>query len=427
VAALFAWHPLHVESVAWISERKDVLSTGFGLLALLSYTRFVEESKARSPKSKVYYALALLTFALGLMSKPMLVTLPFVMLLLDYWPLKRVTSDRWQVAGILRLALEKWPFFLLAIVSGIVTFLAQRHGEAIVSLAKVSLRYRLENAPVAVVRYLLKMIWPAHLAVLYPRPEKISPASVAVAVAILILITVVVWLGRKRRPYGLVGWLWFLGMLIPVIGLVQIGGIAMADRYTYLPSIGFIWAAALGLWDGMRRFHFQKGTAAVASGLALAACLVLTENQLRYWRDDVSLFTRVIEVTGDTGFAHLRLGIALQEKGRTADALAEYRIALGLEPGRAETHKQIADLLASSGHANEALAAYQAALQIAPDYALARCNLAGLLAKLGRSGEAMEHYEEAVRLAPDFAGAQINLGLLLAQHKRYDEAIKHYD
>src|SRR5208282_1094466 len=213
VAALFAWHPLHVESVAWISERKDVLSTFFGLLTLLAYVGAVTSGRwqvtGKEPvqtqvlsrvtrHASCFFWLALIFFALGLMSKPMLVTLPFVMLLLDFWPLKRVTGDKRQVAGVLRLALEKWPFFLLTLISCIVTFLAQRQGEAVVSLAKVSLRYRLENAPVAAVRYLLKMIWPADLAVIYPMPDKIPVFAIAAAVAVLIFLSLAVWLARRR-------------------------------------------------------------------------------------------------------------------------------------------------------------------------------------------------------------------------------------
>ncbi|MGD0253772.1 MAG: tetratricopeptide repeat protein, partial [Verrucomicrobiota bacterium] len=346
VAALFAWHPLHVESVAWISERKDVLSTFFALLTLLAYVRHAKSVAcdewqmtgtaettgtpnlsrfARHPS--LFYWLALIFFTLGLMSKPMLVTLPFVMLLLDLWPLKRVTSDKWQVAGVLRLALEKWPFFLLTAISCVVTFFAQRGGDAVVSLAKVSLRYRLENAPVAAVRYLLKMIRPADLAVIYPMPDKIPALAVAAAVTALILISAVAWLVRRRSPYLLVGWLWFLGTLVPVIGLVQVGGAALADRYTYLPSIGLFIAAAFGLRDLADRFRFLKIPVAVAASLMLAGCLMLTENQLRCWRDSQTLFAHAVAVTKDNDIAHINLGVALEQQGKLDEALAEYREA----------------------------------------------------------------------------------------------------
>ena len=240
VAALFAWHPLHVESVAWIAERKDVLSTFFALLALLAYTRFTEESKIRSPKSKVLLLLALLMFALGLMAKPMLVTLPFVMLLLDYWPLNRIRSSEFGIRNFMRLLFEKWPFLLLTAASCVVTFLAQHRGGAVASLKDVPLHYRLEKVPVTYADYLLKMVWPAHLAVFYPihSPSRMQVAAATIAV---LMISWLVWRVRRPCPYWLVGWLWFLGTLVPVIGLVQVGGAALADRYTYFRPSEFFW------------------------------------------------------------------------------------------------------------------------------------------------------------------------------------------
>ena len=423
VAALFAWHPLHVESVAWISERKDVLSTFFALLALLSYTRFVEESKAGSPKSKVYYALALLTFALGLMSKPMLVTLPFVMLLLDYWPLKRVTSDRWQVAGVLRLALEKWPFFLLAIVSGIVTFLAQRHGEAIVSLAKVSLRYRLENAPVAVVRYLLKMIWPADLAVIYPMPDKIPVFAVAAAVAALMLISAAAWVVRRHRPYFLVGWLWFLGTLVPVIGLVQVGGAALADRYTYIPSIGVFVTAAFGLRDLAGRFPISKVPGTAVAGLTLAGCLLLTGNQLRCWRDSETLFRHALAVTKDNYIAHVNLGVALDQQGRYAEALAEYRKAAELAPERYQIYNNLGNLLDKMGKPDEALTEYRHAVRLKPELPVLHDGLGSVLVELGCFSEAMNEFTMAAHLDPTYPWTYWEMGKSLLKQGRDAEAM----
>jgi len=238
VAALFGWHPLHVESVAWIAERKDVLSTFFALLALLGYAKYVAAAKIQNPKSKVFFAGSLLAFALGLLAKPMLVTLPFVLLLLDYWPLQRFSLSAFRLS----LLFEKFPFFLLTALSCMLTFLAQSqvvHGSsAVMSLGSVPLHYRLKNMPVAYVEYLWKLVWPAKLAVFYPLADIIPPVRVAGAVAVLLLISVVVWRCWRTRPYLPVGWLWFLGTLVPVIGLVQVGIQSIADRYTYVPLIG---------------------------------------------------------------------------------------------------------------------------------------------------------------------------------------------
>jgi tetratricopeptide (TPR) repeat protein len=446
VAALFAWHPLHVESVAWISERKDVLSTFFGLLTLLSYTRFVEESRAPSPKAKVFYALALLMFALGLMSKPMLVTLPFVMLLLDFWPLQwsseskntssrstrgrsasafgyGATAPKRSEGGQLPTVLEKWPFFLLAIVSCIVTFLAQRRGEAVVSLAKVSLRYRLENAPVALVRYLLKMIWPADLAVIYPMPDKIPVFAIAAAVAALILISAAAWRARRRSPCFLVGWLWFLGTLVPVLGLVQVGSAALADRYTYIPSIGVFVAAAFGLRDLAGRFPIYKAPVTVAAGLTLAGCLLLTENQLRCWRDSETLFRHALAVTKDNSIAHVNLGIALDQQGRYAEALAEYREAARLVPGRYRIHNNLGNLLDKMGRPEQALAEYREAVRLKPELSSLHDGLGSILAELGRFAEAMNEFTNAARLDPVYPWTYWEMGKSLLKQGRDAEAM----
>ena len=435
VAALFAWHPLHVESVAWISERKDVLSTFFGLLALLAYAKAAAGDKWRVTRTEEqslshvschashFYWLAVIFFALGLMSKPMLVTLPFVMLLLDFWPLKRVTCDKRRVAGVLRLALEKWPFFLLAVGSCIVTFLAQRHGEAVVSLTRVSLRHRLENAPVAAVRYLLKMFRPADLAVIYPMPHKIAAPAVAAAVAALILISAVAWLARRRSPYLLVGWLWFLGTLVPVIGLVQVGGAALADRYTYIPAIGLFIAAAFGLRDLACRFRFLKIPAAVVAGLTLAGCLMLTKNQLRYWRDSQTLFAHAVAVTKDNEIARINLGVALEQQGKLDEALAEYREAERLAPKRYQAHNNLGNLLASMGKLKEALAEYHEAVRLNPELPVLHDGLGSVLAELGRFSEAMNEFTNAARLDPAYPWPHFEMGKALLKQGRDSEAM----
>jgi len=443
VAALFAWHPLHVESVAWISERKDVLSTFFAMLSLLAYTRYAQkrssvESRALMAKSSVPaldprppgaakrsedgstldYALALFFFALGLMSKPMLVTLPFVMLLLDYWPLQRVTSDQWQGSKVLRLVLEKWPFFLLTTVSCVLTFIAQRSGEAIVPLENVPLAFRLGNALTAYARYLLKTIWPVNLAVIYPLSLELPRFAVVVAAAGLILISIVVWLVRKRSPCLPVGWLWRLGTLVPVIGLVQVGGAALADRYTYFPLVGIFIAVAFGVRDLSRRFQCPKTAVAGTAALVLAACLLLTENQLRYWHDNESLFRHALAVTQDNDIAHVNLAFALERQDRFDEALAEYREALRLQPRSYEIHNSYGNLLGKMNQPDEALAEYHEAIRLNPKIPFLYNNLGAGLARLGRFDEAMNAFTNAARLDPvsPWPHFQMARGLLQQGH-----------
>jgi tetratricopeptide (TPR) repeat protein len=470
-AALFAWHPLHVESVAWIAERKDVLSTFFGLAALLAYTRYAQgrarvegrESSAGSgslaldPLARrlvsakqcedgseaktarrwtLGYFLALLFFALSLMSKPMLVTLPFVMLLLDYWPLQRIPTTKGDRGpALLRLALEKWPFFVLSAALCAITFLAQRAAGLVNSLEAIPVSDRLENVPLAYSRYLLQMIWPAHLAVFYPVPWEISPLALAAAALVLVLISAAVWLGRKRSPYWLAGWLWFLGTLVPVNGLLTFGGQAMANRFTYFPSIGIFLAVALGFRAGASRFRLSTRVVAVVAGAVLAACLALTENQLRYWRDDVSLFSHVIDVTKDTrwvhfrdlGILHYQLGFALENEGRKADAIVQYRTALMLRPYYVQPNNNLGIALAAEGKWDEAIRHYERALQIKPDNAEVHCNLGGALAAEGKWDEAIRHYERALQIKPDNAEVHCNLGIALTAQGKLTEAMQHFE
>ena len=443
VAALFAWHPLHVESVAWISERKDLLSTLFGLLALLSYTRFVEESTVCSPRSKVFYALSLFTFALGLMAKPMLVTLPFVMLLLDYWPLQRMSRGESRgsnetAASALdarpsmlgRLILEKWPFFLLTTASCVITFLAQsqRGDNAVISLAKVSLSYRLCNALMSYGRYLLKTIWPADLAVFYPMSDQVVQVRVLAVVSAMILAALswIVWRTRRSRPYLLVGWLWYLGTLMPVIGLVQVGGAALADRYSYIPSIGLFIAAAFGLRDLVCRDHLLKIPLTVVAGLTLAGCVALTENQLHCWRDSLTLFAHAVAVTRHNDIAQINLGVALEQEGELDEALAEYRKAERLAPRRYQVHNNLGNLLDNMGKPNEALAEYREAVRLKPDLPLLRDGLGSVLAELGRFSEAMNEFTNAAQLDPTYPWPHFEMGKALLKEGRDAEAIGQF-
>jgi protein O-mannosyl-transferase len=423
VAALFAWCPLHVESVAWISERKDVLSTCFALLALLAYVRAVTADRGQAIRANSapphFHWLALIFFALSLMAKPMLVTLPFLMLLLDWWPLPRSAS--WG-----RLALEKWPFFVLAAASCVITFLAQHQGGMVVSLQKIPLSYRLENVPLAYMRYLLKMLWPVHLAIFYPLPKTISLTGAIGAGTALVSITAAAWFGRKRCPYVLVGWLWFLGTLVPVIGLVQVGFAAMSDRYTYFPLIGMFIAITFAVRDGVNRLQVSAKVILPAAVLVLGGWGVLTEHQLRFWRTDESLFAHAVSVTHDNEPAHLCLAQVYEMEGRYAEALFEYRIGLKLNPDRVKTYSNVAHLLALSGQTNAALAQLQVALRLAPADAPTHDSLGNLLADSGRTNEALAEFRESVRLDPRNAALQDNLGAMLAELGRFDEALEHY-
>ena len=455
VAALFAWHPLHVESVAWISERKDVLSTFFALLTLLAYTRYAQkksrvESRASRADTTVPalgsrlwtfdYTLALIFFALGLMSKPMLVTLPFVMLLLDYWPLQRLstlnpparrsTAKTAQSSTCRRLALEKWPFFLLAAASCVVTFLvqSQRSGDAVASLELVPLHYRVCNALAAYGLYLLKMVWPVGLAVFYPLPEHLTWLLLAAtsSAVVLVIISSLVWRAGRAHAYLPVGWLWFLGTLVPVIGLVQVGAAALADRYTYIPSIGVFIAVTFGLCELAGRFQFPPKAIATAAAVILATCLILTENQLRYWRDSETLFAHALAVTKNNHVAHVNLGVALEQKGKLNEALAEYRAAEELAPELYHIHNNLGNLLDNLGHPREALIEYRWAVLLNPNLPSLHNGAGMVLVELGRFDEALRQFEEASRLDPAYPWAHLEIGKLRLKQGRDAEAIDEF-
>jgi protein O-mannosyl-transferase len=427
VAALFAWHPMHVESVAWIAERKDVLSTFFALLALLSYTRFVQESRRRS------YWFALLFFALALLSKPMPVTLPFVMLLLDFWPLNRFETDPLKVPGSpgvvtqsskyhLSIFWEKWPFFLLAAVSCVITFLAQ-HAVAVQSLTVVPARLRLENVLTAYAGYLWKMVWPVDLAIFYPLHKSIPSHLIAESAILLAGISIIVWLERKCSSWLVTGWLWFLVTLVPVIGLVQVGGQAMADRYSYFPLVGIFLAVAFSAEAVAGRFAFIKKWSATAAVLILGFCVLLTEKQLRYWRDSEALFTHALTVAqSDT--AHISLGVALRAQNRMSEAMNQFIQAWLFNPDT-ETLAcvNIAITLRYEGKLELAAVYYERAEK--QKYASLEFfeNYGTVLAKLGRFDEATNQFSAATRLDPFSAEPYFLMGRLLLQRGNDAEAL----
>jgi tetratricopeptide (TPR) repeat protein len=447
VAAVFAVHPLRVESVAWVAERKDVLSGLFFMLTLAAYGRYV-----RRPSSLGRYLLVMLLFALGLLAKPMLVTVPFVLLLLDYWPLRRWnpssagsvprpcsawcpgTSSAGTVPGALllrssgtplRLVLEKLPLLALAAASCVATLLAQ--AGAIVSVAHVPMRWRIANALVSYVAYLGQFFYPAGLAPLYPHPEGAVAAWKVIGALLAITgITAAVLAWRRRFPCLLVGWLWYLGMLLPVIGLVQVGVQAMADRYTYLPQIGLVLALAWGVADVARDWRCPRWICGVAASLVLLLLAGCAWRQTSYWRDTITLWTRTLDCTSRNSAAQNNLGGALYWQGRFNEAAAHFQTALEIRPDFAEAHNGLGSALLVCGHVNEAIAEFQTAVGLDPDFALAQNNLGGALARCGRFAEAIPHFRKAVETKPDYADAHYNLGLVLVDCGRADEAIAEF-
>jgi Tfp pilus assembly protein PilF len=435
VAALFALHPLHVESVAWVSERKDVLSTFFWMLTLWAYLRYVEQ------RVITRYLLTILFFAVGLLSKPMLVTLPFVLLLLDYWPLGRFSfgqgavhspnaqpsSGRNQGSVPLRfLVLEKVPFFVLSAISSLLTFFVQRSGGAVGSLERLPMETRSANAIVSYAHYIEKLVWPRNLAILYPYPDMIAVGQVALAGILLFGISVFVFRWARKRPYLPVGWLWYLGTLVPVIGLVQVGTQAMADRYTYVPLIGLFIMIAWWIPDMLARWRYRKTSLAISAVLLLSIFMVVTNLQIQKWHDNIRLFTHTLKVTNRNALIHYNLGIALSAQKKDREAMAHYKEALWIDPNCVEAYNNLGLTLVRQGENEEAMAHYTEALRIDPKHAKTHNNLGILLARQGKIEEADAHFTQALRTKPDFAEAHYNLGTLLARQGRIEEAGAHF-
>jgi protein O-mannosyl-transferase len=426
VAALFAWHPLHIESVAWVAERKDVLSTFFGLLALMSYARYAAQPRV------CWYAVTLTAFALGLLAKPMLVTLPFLLLLLDYWPLRRGPfageqlnwNDPATRRGLMRLLGEKVPFFILALASSAITFYAQQSGGAVASMTHIPFGLRVANAVVAYAAYLWKTVWPVELAVFYPHPLAWPAWQVALAVLVLAALSAGVWLARRR--YLTIGWLWYLGTLVPVIGLVQVGDQALADRYTYVPLIGLFIAASWGLHELIQRRPRWRAAGIVAAAGVLLLLAWGTRWQLSHWRNSETLFTRALAITKNNYVAHNNLGNVLDFSGRHELARMHYLETLRIRPDFAGTHYNLANVLFREGKLDAALTHYSAAVKQRPNYADAHFNLGVVLTTLGRLGEAIAHEREAIRHRPDFAEAHHQLGLLLFRQGVVAGALESY-
>jgi Tfp pilus assembly protein PilF len=446
VAFLFALHPLHVESVAWISERKDVLCAFFWCLTLWCYARYAQKPGLGR------YLLVLLGFGCGLMAKPMIVTLPFVLLLLDVWPLRRATR--------LTILWEKVPLLGLAAGVSLVTYLAQQRGHAVRLLSSLPAGLRIANALVTYIVYIARTFWPAKLAVYYPYSHDLPVWRAVAAGVALAGITLLVLRWFRPRPYLAVGWFWYLGTLVPVIGFVQVGGQSSADRYTYLPMVGLAIMLSWGAADLAKRYPRARSVAAVLAVAACSACLVLTWLQLRYWANSGTLFEHAVEVTAgnyiaqnnladyyltqmrnedawghaiaalrikpDYPEAHINLATILRRLGKADESEREYRVALSLQPGNVQAHSGYGALLLGQGRANEALGEFSEVVQLRPEYADGHYDLGRMLAAVGRTDEAMAQFFETIRLRPDHAEAHHSLGFALVSRGRLDEAVAQF-
>ncbi len=485
VALLFGLHPLRAESVAWISERKDVLSGLFFMLTLWAYARWAAEvrnprsenrkkAEARDPKNRqvtaqsasdhlnlgsfktaepmpsastatrsdashalalsranpsalprstAFYALALGFFVLGLMSKPMLVTLPFVLLLLDFWPLAGLGSEKgkWNLR---KLIWEKLPFFAAAAAVSMVTVLVQKHGGAIVE--STSFASRLENAVVSYFRYIGKLFYPLDLAFFYPPVKHWPLLLVGLCAFGLALISMAVLLRRGREPWLLVGWFWFVGMLLPVIGLVPAGEQSMADRYSYLPCIGLLCLIVWGATELVRPGRWRVPVFTALLGCLAVSGALLTHRQVAFWRNDEALFAHAFDVTKDNYLAHNNLGSARDKQGRFDEAIAQFEKALAIKPDYAQGHSNLGAVYVEQDRLDEAIAEFERALKIDPGYAGAHNNLGLALEKKGAPQEALKEYARAVELKPDYADARYNLGVALMRSGRLEEAAREF-
>ena len=489
VAGLFVLHPLHVESVAWVSERKDVLSTCFGFLTLLAYARYAgggrQKSETRNPKSEgnpkpetrspkpegaartalpgsafdvrphaafshlpssIFYLLSLFFLALGLMSKPTLVTWPFVMLLLDYWPLRRmqnaevsdphpatrtpphVSRFTFHVSRttLLSLLVEKIPFFVLVVTESIVLLVVQERGGGLGPGKGLPMSAHIGNALISYCRYLGKMFWPANLAVAYPHPGHWPLAEVLLAGGLILGVSVLVWAQRQRYPYLLVGWFWYCGTLVPMSQIIQTGNHAMADRWAYIPSLGVLILAVWGAYELTQGWRYRVLARSVAVGAVIVACLPLTRHQLGYWRNSETLLWHALEVTENNYLAHRNLGFAFYMKGQMDEALSQFQKAVLLEPDAPEAYDHLGITFNNRGQLDEAIRQFQEALRLDPSYADAHYNLGVAFYLQGRTDEAIRRFQEAIRLKPDHAEAHHNLGVTLGLKGQTDQAIRQF-
>ncbi len=415
VAALFALHPLHVESVAWVAERKDVLSTFFWMLTLWSYAGYVKYHGIGR------YVQVVLFFILGLMAKPMLVTLPFVLLLLDYWPLNRFQTEK---HGIRQLILEKTPLFALSAASCAMTSYAQHAGGAVSSLSIYSLSDRIANALVSYVAYIIKMIWPFNLSVQYPYPETLPLWQIAGAGFFLLSLSIPIIMAMRKRPYLAVGWLWYMGTLVPVIGIMQVGSQAMADRYTYIPLTGLFIMTAWGIPELFSQWRHKERCLAITTSILLIILMATTLLQVRYWTNGITLFEHALKVTKDNAMAHYNLAHIFVKKNKRDEALTHFREVLRLDPGDYETYFNMGGIFINNGRVDEGMRHLFHALRINPGFHEAHYLLGLTLAKQNKLDEAVIHLSQALRISPNNAKAHYNLGLAYAKQGKMDAAIQ---
>ena len=455
MAMLFALHPLHVESVAWVAERKDVLSGFFGLLTLLCYARYAKNDGSPNQRRAGSYSLALFFFLCALMSKSMVVTLPFVMLLLDFWPL-----ERFKKSSLGHLVVEKIPFFLMIVADSVVTFIAQQKGNAVTSLARFPLNLRLENVFVSYGRYLGKIFWPVNLATPYSPLRQWPAVIVILSVVLFIGLGVLAVMLRKKSPFVFTGWFWFAGMLVPVIGLVQVGAQSMADRYVYLPVIGIliivVWAAA----EFCAKNQLPRPMIISCATIVFFACALRARNQVSFWRDDGTLFGHALAVTANNNVASHNLGYWYQKNGQLGkamdyyfdadqlgtrdpsklynaanefaklghwdEAIKVYRRALQLSPNQPDILNNLGFALAQKRDFLEAAVCFQDVLKLEPDSADAHNNLATILFAQGNPQDAAVEFEEALRLSPDNPQFDVNLGDTLVRLGQSTNAAQYY-
>ncbi|HBB15552.1 MAG TPA: hypothetical protein DCZ97_00600 [Syntrophus sp. (in: bacteria)] len=414
VAGLFLIHPLHVESVAWVAERKDVLSGLFWMSSLCGYARYVEKPLVGR------YLWVVLFFVLGLMSKPMVVTLPFVLLLLDYWPLGRM-----ERSTVIRLLYEKAPLFFLSAASSVITFIAQKEGEAVASLQHLPFIDRLGNAVVAYARYLGKTVWPVHLSFFYPHPVAWPYGKILLSGSLLVLISILIWRRRKSTPSSAMGWLWFFGTLVPVIGLVQVGSQAMADRYTYIPLIGLSITAVWGSGEMFNGWRYRKIFPLAVWGAILLALLPVSFSQTSHWKNSLALFKHAIEVTEENYLAHNNYGVILMDQKSYRRAAEHFLEAIRIKPDYAEAHNNMGHIMTLHRKNDEAAVFYREAIRIHPNDSGAKLRFADLLQKMGKSETAIAHYREALIRKPDDPVLHNNIAVALASFGKRDEAIEH--
>lgn len=406
-----------MESVAWVAERKDVLSAFFGFLTLLLYAEYVNKQKIK------LYLLTLFAFMLGLMSKPMLVTLPVAMLLLDYWPLNRFQNEV-QTKGLsqpwgraIELLREKVPFFVCSLLSGAMTIYAQNKGTAVNSLDESSLMLRIENALIAYVKYIEKTLWPHDLAVLYPTSFTIPLWQVIGALLLLFFVSAaVIWL-RRRYPYLMVGWFWFIVTLVPVIGLIKVGAYSIADRYTYIPGIGLFIIAAWGVTNLVINLPYHRYVLALLAGVVIIASAVLSWQQLGYWQDSISLYQHTLQSTTDNCIINNNLGNAFVQKGDLDSGIKEYEKALAIFPKYVLARINLGRALVKKGDLDAAIGEYQMALTINPNDFLAHVNLGDALDQKGEMDGAIQEYQKAYQINPNFVSLNVKLGIALGRKR----------